>query len=119
MTLIDRIVLGLSSINLEAQLQTSTAEIDKPGLNGRTPLHWAILLPDTVALATLLEYGARMDVADIIGRPPLYYAAYFGDLQAFEILIAAITHRQRRLSDREIQATTLEVSSPDKSLKCF
>ena len=53
-----KIILGLSSIDLEAQLQLSTAGIDDQDLDGRTALSWAAGKGDLAAVETLLEYGA-------------------------------------------------------------
>ena len=46
---------------------------------GMTPLHYACKFGNEAMIATLINYGARTDIADFEGRPPLFYAIIYGD----------------------------------------
>jgi ankyrin repeat protein len=63
-TTIHKIVLGLSNLDLEAQLQHSTSAIDAADARGRSALWWASARGDSTAVSTLLEYGAAFDDRD-------------------------------------------------------
>ncbi|KAH0565748.1 hypothetical protein GP486_000845 [Trichoglossum hirsutum] len=106
---IHKIVLGLSKLDLNSQLEDSTFAIDTPDLVGRTPLWWASTRGDEEAVRILLaygasleiksrhspgvlhvartpaivdlllDYGAKIDCRDGVGRTPLHHCAYRGD----------------------------------------
>jgi ankyrin repeat protein len=59
-TTIHKIVLGLSNLDLESQLQDSTSTIDDVDTRGRTALWWAAARGDYETVKTLLEYGASV-----------------------------------------------------------
>ena len=46
---------------------------------GMTPLHYACKFGNEAMIATLINYGARTDIADFEGRPPIFYAIIYGD----------------------------------------
>lgn len=101
-----RIVLGLSPIDLKAQLQTSTADIDLPCSRGRTPLHYGVQQSNTELMKTLLEFGASVHLQDRLGRAPLYCIASRGTTEALEILLAAISSGRCTIPNAETQVTT-------------
>jgi ankyrin repeat protein len=104
-----KIVLGLSKLDLEAQLTESTVDIETPDTLGQTPLWWASIRGDKKAVQSLLEHGAsldrrpqsyhsplhvanspaiakllldygeQIDCRDGVGRTPLHRCAYRGD----------------------------------------
>jgi ankyrin repeat protein len=106
---IHRIVLGLSKLDLNSQLEDSTSTIDTPDLLGKTPLWWASTRGDEEAVRILLAYGASLEIKsrqtpgvlhmartpaivdllidygaqincrDEVGRTPLHSCAYRGD----------------------------------------
>ncbi len=47
---------------------------------GMYPLHYAAEYADDVILSTLVNYGAKTDVFDFKGWPPLFYAIKYGKL---------------------------------------
>ncbi len=44
-----------------------------------TPLHYACKFGNEAMIATLINYGARTDITDFEGRPPIFYAIIYGD----------------------------------------
>ena len=60
---------------------------DKDGW--KTPLHLAAIHNKSMALKTLLQYGAWPDTKDIIGLTPLYYAASGGNTECVLRLLLA------------------------------
>ncbi|KAL9108506.1 MAG: hypothetical protein Q9227_006721 [Pyrenula ochraceoflavens] len=61
-TVLHKIVLSITpDLGLESQLRASTALIDAPDKNGRTPLWWACARGDAVAARVLLRYGASIN----------------------------------------------------------
>jgi ankyrin repeat protein len=55
----------------------------------RTPLHLAVVKKQTVALATLIELGADLNLQDAIGLTPLDQAALDGELEMVGLLLDA------------------------------
>ncbi|KAI1411457.1 hypothetical protein F5Y13DRAFT_201028 [Hypoxylon sp. FL1857] len=64
---------------------------DKEDDDGLRPIHWALrnnIDLDNVALTVkkLLEFDVDINAKDNEGRTPLYYAAYYGNLEATKLL---------------------------------
>ena len=72
-----KIVLGISSKDLESELETSTAAINVGDLRNRTPLCWATIRNDMQAVKTLLAFGANPNVVDAWGHTPLDFTRRF------------------------------------------
>ena len=72
-TVVHKIVLGLVSKDLDAELLASTADIDTKDIRGRTPLSWATARGDESAMRTLLQHGANPNLPDICGHFALHY----------------------------------------------
>lgn len=73
-----QIVMGLSNIDLASQLSHSSAEIDTPCAQGRTPLFWAATRSDINAIRLLLELGASIEILDTQGRDVFHAAVTLG-----------------------------------------
>ena len=69
-----QIVLGLSSIDLEKQLELSTAEIDAVDDQGLTALCWAANTGNALSIELLLQHGADVNKAASNGCGPLHFA---------------------------------------------
>jgi ankyrin repeat protein len=54
---------------------------------GMTTLHYACMYGNENMVANLINYGARTDINDFNGRPPLFYAIMYGDLPMVSFLI--------------------------------
>ena len=74
-TQLHRIVLGLSSFDLEKEIQTNLGDVDKTDALGRTALIWASARGDQRAVSRLLGYGANPNLMDLQNSGPLMYAA--------------------------------------------
>ncbi len=48
---------------------------------GMTPLHYAVMSGDMTIIASLINYGAKTNVFDFKGRPPLFYAIAYGTIE--------------------------------------
>ena len=70
-----QIVLGLSSIDLEKQLELSTADIDAVDDQGLTALCWAANTGNVLSIKLLLQNGADVNKAASNGCGPLHFAA--------------------------------------------
>jgi ankyrin repeat protein len=53
---------------------------------GMTTLHYACMYGNSNMISYLINYGARTDVFDFKGRPPLFYAIMFGNLGMVSML---------------------------------
>lgn len=73
-TVIHKIVLGISKLQLSQYLETSTDGINKPDTRGYSPLWWASVKGDENTVRTLLSYGADPNVAGRILQTPLHVA---------------------------------------------
>ena len=76
-SVLHKIVLDLlpTSQSLNQELSMSTSAIDLADTGGRTPLSWAAERGDTLAVKTLLRYGASLSSNSLTGMTPLHYAA--------------------------------------------
>ena len=74
-TQLHKIVLRLSLLDLEKEVQFYADEIDATDALGRTPLMWASARGDERSVAILLSYGADPNLVDLQNSGPLMYAA--------------------------------------------
>jgi ankyrin repeat protein len=61
LTLLHRIILGLSTADLKTQLELCVSDIDTPDSGGRTPLMWATRRGDIESLKSLIAYRADVN----------------------------------------------------------
>lgn len=73
-TVIHQIVVGLIQFDLRLQLDITTSEIDAKDSLGRTPLHWAVKIPNIYAVEVLLEYGASVTILADLGVSVFQFA---------------------------------------------
>lgn len=64
-TILHKIVLGLSLLDLEEQIRLHPESINRTDVMGRTPLAWAACRGDERSIVTLLSYGADVDTIDV------------------------------------------------------
>lgn len=88
-TPIHKIVFGLSQVDLFAQLELSTIDIDAVCSFGRSPFLWAVQSGNETMAKRLLELGARVDVRDKKGWTAFHLAVYNAEPEMLEILISA------------------------------
>ncbi|KAL9043103.1 MAG: hypothetical protein Q9214_003595 [Letrouitia sp. 1 TL-2023] len=74
LSILHKIVLGIISKSLEAELQISTACIDMGDARKRTPLAWAVIRDDLEKVQTLLAFGADPKLVDDFGDAPLSFS---------------------------------------------
>lgn len=84
-----RIVLGLSSSELEAELLLHPEEIDLQDSMGRTALAWAAARNDSRAVVTLLRHGADPNIIDVQISGALSNAAAQGHTACVQLLLDA------------------------------
>ena len=88
-SILHKIVLDLlpTSRSLEQELSASTSTVDLADSEGRTPLSWAAERGSSLAVKTLLRYGASFLSKSITGMTPLHYAAKAPDSACLNILL--------------------------------
>lgn len=84
-----RIITGLSSADLEMQLELNPSAIDEGDWIGTTPLMWAAMRDDVCALRSLLSRHANIELRDTEQRTALHYAAELGSSESVAILLNA------------------------------
>lgn len=109
---VHQIVLGLLHVDLKIILQNPyyQNEFDsRLDSAGRSPLYWAALIGDPVAVKLLLQAGADCTRRDHEGRTPLYGALQSGNLQCVELLLLARSsvHMKDKYGNTAIQLATL------------
>ncbi len=87
-----RIVLGLSSCDLEEELLKNPHEINMQDSMGRTALAWAAARNDRHAIVTLLRYRADPNIIDVQISGPLSNAAAQGHTACVRLLLDAGAH---------------------------
>ena len=85
-----KIVLGLSSLDLQKQLNLSTAGIDDKDADGRTALSWAATRGDLRSVSLLLHHMADPHVASMRGQTPLHWASQNRNQDGPEVLQALL-----------------------------
>ncbi|KAL8726727.1 MAG: hypothetical protein Q9166_006522 [cf. Caloplaca sp. 2 TL-2023] len=88
-------VLGIIPRDLRAELEFSTADIDLGDARNRTPLLWAVIRDDLVAVKILLDAGADVNLVDALGNAPLGFARSFEVCKALLSAQANINSRSR------------------------
>ncbi len=73
---------------LRVLLASRTLDVDAPGADGMTALHWAARGNDEDAIARLLARGANPNARTRLGVPPLLLAATTGGARATALLLA-------------------------------
>lgn len=73
-SLIHKIVLGITKLNLEEVLESSTSSIDETDIRGATPLWWAAAQGNLHAVRTLLNNGANHAIGAGLSQQPLHVA---------------------------------------------
>lgn len=84
-----KIVLGLSLLDLEKEVQLYADEIDKTDALGRSPLMWASARGDERSVAILLSYRADPNLVDLQNSGPLMYAAAQNHAVCVRLLLEA------------------------------
>ncbi|KAI0868960.1 ankyrin repeat-containing domain protein [Hypoxylon argillaceum] len=74
-TTLHRIVTGLSSKDLETELQEYLEDIDKQDALGRSAISWAAARGNEEHVALLLSYGANPNILDVQLSGPVTYSA--------------------------------------------
>ncbi|OCK90071.1 ankyrin [Cenococcum geophilum 1.58] len=92
-------ILGLSQVNLEMQLSTSTAWIDVQDTLGRTPLNVATWRGNVSAVSTLLKYNASPMICTPTEMSPVHRAIEGRSYECVHLLLqygADVNHKNKR-----------------------
>ncbi|MCJ1372456.1 hypothetical protein MMC20_003680 [Loxospora ochrophaea] len=88
-TQLHKIVLGLSSLDLEKEVQLHPDEVDATDALGRTPLMYASVRGDERSVAILLSYNANPNLVGLRNSGPLMYAAAQSHAVCVSLLLEA------------------------------
>lgn len=91
-------VLGLTTDSLDDVINASFLDINKPDVDGRTPLSWAAFRSDFRCVRKLLLNGASPEIPARDGCIPLHMAARAGSFPCLKILIrygSSVHHKDR------------------------
>ena len=88
-TQLHRIVLGLSLLDLEKEVQLNPDEIDATDASGRTALMWVSARGDQQAVTTVLSYRADPNLMDLQNSGPVMYAAAQNHAVCVRLLLEA------------------------------
>jgi ankyrin repeat protein len=92
LTNLHRIILKVTSADLQAQLKLAVEDIDTQDAFGKTPLMWAAWTRNSNAVRVLVDSGADINKVDIIHNSALHLAAYSWSEESFNILLEAGAH---------------------------
>ena len=88
-TKLHKIVLGLSLLDLENEVQLCADEVDTTDALGRSLLIWASARGDERSVAILLSYNADPNLVDLQNSGPLMYAAAQNHAVCVRLLLEA------------------------------
>ncbi|KAL9043664.1 MAG: hypothetical protein Q9214_003154 [Letrouitia sp. 1 TL-2023] len=74
-TKLHKIVLGLSTMDLEEEILKQSDQVNATDIMGRTALAWAACRGDDRAIVTLLRFGAKVNTLDVQNSAPVCHAA--------------------------------------------
>ena len=109
-TPLHRIVLELSSLDLDEYLTMVPGDIDKRDSLGKTPLCWAASRPNTNMVRVLLKHGASPYLADRRLQTPLHYCAGSGSAGSMKLVLEVSVQRS------QLQTSSSKGSSSDLTL---
>lgn len=89
LTPLHKIILALSSANLDEQINLVPSILDERDWMGMTALMWASNLDKSDHVRTLLAYGAKVDHTNVRGTRALHFAAKRGSFNSVVALIEA------------------------------
>ena len=95
---IHKIVLGISSSNLEEELRMDSSFIDTVDSLGKTALSWSVQRQDMKATTLLLNAKASTNVSSFRGDTPLYHATFLRNFPLVKLLLhsgASPTHKNK------------------------
>ena len=72
-----------------AAAQTATTDVNKRGVDGSTPLQWAVFHDDVAEAQRLLKAGANVKLANNYGASPMTLASEIGNPAMIKLLLAA------------------------------
>ena len=88
-TILHKIVLGLSLLDLEEEILRHPEDINTPDVMGRTPLAWAACRGDERAIVTLLQHRAKVNTIDVQNSGVVGHAADRNYLTCVRLLLEA------------------------------
>lgn len=79
--------IKLNSTKTVSLLLGNGADVNNRAMDtGMTTLHYACMYGNETMVASLINYGARTDITDFKGRPPLFYAIIYNDVPMISFL---------------------------------
>lgn len=84
-----RIIVGLSGVDFQMQMDLEPSRINDCDWMGVTPLMWAAIRSSHTYINLLLSRGARIDLTDSEGRTALHHAVRAGSLECVRALLNA------------------------------
>jgi ankyrin repeat protein len=74
---------------LAATQQRAVADVNRQGVDGSTPLQWAVYNGDVAEVRRLLKAGAKVSIANNYGATPMGLAAEVGNAEMIKLLLEA------------------------------
>jgi ankyrin repeat protein len=87
LTSIHRIVLGMTTRDLKAEILEHPELVNIPDARGRTPLIWASCRGEVSFAKVLLSFNANPNQGDCDNTTPLHIAVVHGSAQIVELLL--------------------------------
>ena len=87
--MVHRIIFGLSSKSLVAELEENPKAVCVTDAQGRTALEWATARVQLEDITTLLSYGADPNNMDITGRTPVLHAVDSHNIPCLRLILEA------------------------------
>jgi ankyrin repeat protein len=87
--LVVTILLAATLPALAATQQKAAASVNQRGVDGSTPLQWAVYEDDVAEVRRLLKAGADVSIANNYGATPMSLAAEVGNAEIIKLLLNA------------------------------
>jgi ankyrin repeat protein len=98
-------------------LVAKRADVNAPGVDGTTPLHWAVHRDDAEMVELLVRAGAKVTQPNRYGVPPVYLAAVNGSPRVLALLLRAGADPNTTMTGGEAMVMTAARAGNPEGLK--
>ena len=115
----DAVLSGDTKLNNITNLLTAGADANGYDEYHMTPLHWAVIKGQRLAVELLLDRGAHTDVRDSSDRTPMHFVGIYGFGEMFPSILTALYFAGANLNAGDQSHNTVGFQQQPLLLFCF